>query len=496
MLGICCSLLGNVLGSVDNRITWNLQMDILKRWTLPLGVILCGTVLAPFALDKAEPIRHIIWCLMAIALVLQTKTLKVYPFALGFLFFTLLSGMFAVNKSEWLFWSLRLSLAIIFLSSLEIDEKLLAKAIMILGVIFLAHFLFECVTCKGFIYHRGLMCQRNTWAASMFFIIPFCWYAKDKFWKKTAWAIMVAMAVCIVCLQSRCAILALFVAGVIVVNNKIRILLLIVAGIVLSQYDTATLNHRFEQWYYTLNMIKDYPLGVGAGNWWILFPHYAVGIDYPGSFFKEAYRFPHNDFVWVCAEIGILGLLCYIGMFIKGLWKAEKWRVMGLMGYITMACFTTLRERPFTSLMLFVLLAVGGKVYPQPRILLTVLIFALVVFGFRLNSSYWDKKLGRAKTVPKLIESARGYSVFSTMTYTGMPWKYWEALEHPYLYKEALRCNPYNVHVLNQAGMVYGNEKDFEKAKECFSEAIRICPDFTAARENLERLNKRYPKCQ
>ena len=85
----------------------------------------------------------------------------------------------------------------------------------------------------------------------------------------------------------------------IVFDLKLYRLALSVLGIVMliARGNFISLSYRFEQWKFTSRMILDKPLGVGAGNWWIVFPKYTQGITYPGAFIKETYRFPNNDFM-------------------------------------------------------------------------------------------------------------------------------------------------------------------------------------------------------
>jgi len=57
----------------------------------------------------------------------------------------------------------------------------------------------------------------------------------------------------------------------------------------------------------TIEMVKDNPvIGVGAGNWMINYPVYYA--QYQGLEFKN-WRRPHNDYIWILAEKGFLGLI-------------------------------------------------------------------------------------------------------------------------------------------------------------------------------------------
>ncbi len=480
------------------------KTDILKKWVVPIGILLCGIVLCPVLLDRANTPRHIIWCLTVLTLVLITKEIRigtVHYFLFGYLAFVLFSGFFAINKSEWCYWVARLLLVISYMSVVEIDKKLLAKFMMVLGVVFTLYFWWEYLQKGQFLFCRGLMRQRNTSAVSMFFIIPFCYYAiKEKFWRTEAYIVAALMATQIVLLNSRSSILALMLsAGIVIVSiKKIRWTIIPIGlfGVVFifTRGSLVSLQHRFEQWKYTMDMIIAHPFGVGAGNWWILFPKYAAGIDYHYAFKEHIYRFPHNDFLWILAETSIGGLICYLGIFAVAIRSAIKdkqtWLVMGIVGGMSVAFFSVLRERPFPTLMLmtFVLLACDRPYkIKQPKILLTVLIFAMIVFGCQLRSSYWNKLVRKSKDNVDFIERSRGYTIFSTLTYTGIPWQWYKGVTNlesgkPSLgisqIEEAYEYNPYNVYVLDAMGDASMVKRDKVKANEYFDEVLRICPRF------------------
>ena len=210
---------------------------------------------------------------------------------------------------------------------------------------------------------------------------------------------------------------------------------------------------------------------------------------------NETFRFPHNDFLWVWSEIG-LGIIFYVGMFAYALWSAKKYLVIGLLGYIVIAFFTPLADRTFPLVMMTVYIAMSCKRKPinQPQLLISILIFAMVVFGFRFRSSYWNKKVRKAKTPQAVLDAANGYSVFSTLTYTNFPWFWWKAKANFQLgnedcieqYRRAFRYSPYDIYVLNGMGLSYILEDNMGKANGFFKIALDICPDFKAAQTNFE----------
>ncbi len=515
-------------------------MDILRKYILVAGILLCGIVRATTAFDQVLTSRHLIWCALVIVLVVCTKEIrvgKVHLFILGYLGFALFSGFFAINKSEWLYWVLRIVLMVSYLSVVEIDKKLLSKAMILLGLFYAIYFWYDYSQMGRFAACRGLMRQRNYWAAAQFFIIPFCYYViSKKFWRFLAIPVLLLMVMNIILLGSRSALLAVFVSAwllvilnikrwpvLYVVNWKTTIPLTIftLIAIFFIRQDiakfftrdsgrfvsTISMQHRLVQWKPTITMIAQNPFGVGVGNWQIEFPNYAPDIDYPKSYDKVNFRFPHNDFLWVGAEVGVGGLVCYLGIFVTALYYAWKkkaiWITIFLVGYMTIAFFSNARERPFATLMLmtFFAMALQGR-FQIYRVrfqvpILIILIFAMVVFGYRFNSARWEKKLKRTTAWYEMAEMTEGYSVFSTLTTTGQPWHWWWGVANFKMgnedlaaeqFKQAYKYNPFNVRVINGMGLAMIVEGKNERAKGYFKKALKICPTFEYAQENLERV--------
>ena len=167
---------------------------------------------------------------------------------------------------------------------------------------------------------------------------------------------------------------------------------------------------------------------------------------------------------------------------------------MAILGYVGYAFFSAPHARPFPSLMLavFIAMACKRKSFAQPQMLLAVLLFILVVFGFRLRASYWHKQL---KT--KGYINSNGYSVFSTLDYEGKPWIWWEGIIYLEAkqyklasdrFKDAYEYNPYNIFALNGMGLASEIDGNVNQAIKYYQKALRICPEFETVRDNLGRI--------
>ena len=78
----------------------------------------------------------------------------------------------------------------------------------------------------------------------------------------------------------------------------------------------SSIEERLKLWTKTLNMISENPLlGVGIGNWKIIIPSYGTtGLRSEQG--EVHFQRPHNDFLWILAETGIISLLFYTGFFV------------------------------------------------------------------------------------------------------------------------------------------------------------------------------------
>lgn len=86
-----------------------------------------------------------------------------------------------------------------------------------------------------------------------------------------------------------------------------------------STFNPAADRGRRHMWGNTLDMIADHPVfGVGPGGWKRHYPIYDQGTMIRRN---TAPASPHNDYLWIAAEYGLLGLGCYIG-FLIGLFRA------------------------------------------------------------------------------------------------------------------------------------------------------------------------------
>jgi len=126
---------------------------------------------------------------------------------------------------------------------------------------------------------------------------------------------------------------------------------------------------RLKVWYHTLYMIADAPLlGVGLNNWSALYPRYDQG-DIVGIVVSPLR--PHNDFLWIWAELGLVGLLLFfwlLGCIFKQVWmriRLKDWVALcaglGALALLIHSCFSFPREQPISVFFLSLALGIAGQ---------------------------------------------------------------------------------------------------------------------------------------
>ena len=93
----------------------------------------------------------------------------------------------------------------------------------------------------------------------------------------------------------------------------------------------------------TCAMIKDHPLGVGAGNWPFLYPLYYNRLAQKGFNRKKQIRKVHNDYIQYLAELGFPGFLAFIGLLFlsfKKLLSCIRHKTCGFHEKAFAACLT------------------------------------------------------------------------------------------------------------------------------------------------------------
>ncbi len=416
---------------------------------------------------------------------------------------------------------------------------------------------------------KGLMAHKNQFAISLLLMLPFVIYGVvvlKRWWKGVAAYSLLMILIDITIVQTRSVWVAVifFALSVLILiplfylNKNLKGFLIknkkaigITAGAIVifsvvtlifvqqsgsfsllkeqasSTFSTKSANaqHRIKMWNASLQLFEDNPwLGVGAGNWKIaVIPYYHLNF---GSKYQNWLR-PHNDYIWVLTEKGIVGLLLFLTIFgfivyygFKILFsEKDKNRLLltilmlsGIIGYMFASFFTFPLERInhqiYLALMMAVIIALYGKpdgavgkttLYRVINILVLIISLFAVYYAYTyVKSEYYVRKLyianetGNQKKVIKYCDKA--YSVFTNTDYNNVPIKMFRGLAQMKLnnlnqaysdLKWAYNNFPYQTAVLNNLGIVAAQLGKKEEALSYFRQSLFLFPHYEKTLANL-----------
>ncbi len=309
----------------------------------------------------------------------------------------------------------------------------------------------------------------------------------------------------------------------------------------LSETRVENNNSVFERlilWRNTVHMIGDHPwFGVGLNNWKIFNPAYGIsGTQYINSGMIY-YEHPHNDYLLVWAEQGIIGLLIYLFSFffigylaVKGIRTAEQsnrlfllFILSSIIAFMVMSLFSYPRSRFYSMLILMINFSLilafvpdaGKRMISKKYVLFCV--FLLAGFGVfasysRLSGEVHMKKLLLAKqqnNFARMIREAdKASSWFFPMDLTSTPISWYKGMAYFYskniplateMYENALIINPNHLRILNDLGTTYEQGGEKEKAIRIYKRALEITPlsvevnlNLSAAYYNLRNIDSSF----
>ncbi|PCH69813.1 MAG: hypothetical protein COC01_00490 [Bacteroidetes bacterium] len=284
-------------------------------------------------------------------------------------------------------------------------------------------------------------------------------------------------------------------------------------------------------WGKTFELIKDnFLTGVGTGNWKIIIPKYGTtGLRIETRTGTKHYQRPHNDFLWVCSENGIFGLLSYILIFMATIYYSiilikrstnnDKLVMLVILGgfliYCVIACFSFPKERIMHQVVLFSFLGIVLAKCCDHKIISTTKLdprkFILLVSGLLLCSIYTVSKAHQRLESESLVRQAiiakdkqQWNQVIRTieeidqtqynMDPMATPINWYSGISHFYLndldrafedFETAYAIHPNHIHVINNLATCYEFKKDHQKAIKLYNDALKISPRFAESVLNL-----------
>lgn len=298
---------------------------------------------------------------------------------------------------------------------------------------------------------------------------------------------------------------------------------------VLKNYRFGSAIERIHLWEKSIDMFQESPvIGIGADNWRIYLPKYGTS-DMRSAEGEIFYQRPHNDFLWVLSERGIITFAFYALLFLLSLFyqlkiisgsSSREAKVMALFLFFFLICYGVVAglsfpmERPVHSILLNFVFAFTLVLHHQTRnnnhksaadhfnYIITGCVLVSMVIGFigikKLNQEHHLKNAlmyrinGQWEKVIDEIEYAESF--FTRLDPTATPLKWYSGLSWYNLgekdkalsdFQDAYKANPWHMHVLNNLATIYGAQGEYRKAIQLYREAVRISPDFTDAVINL-----------
>jgi len=258
---------------------------------------------------------------------------------------------------------------------------------------------------------------------------------------------------------------------------------------------------RLVVWGQTLSMMADYPVnGVGLGSWSIQYPKYDEGKTVT---FDAAPSRPHNDFIWIASELGLVGLITFLWMLIAAacVWRKNRSgsntgvstaAIASLAAVLIHGCFSFPRDRATPTLLFWFALGILGSlsrgsetfrgrtrwaVTSACTVLLALLSTRLLAFEALMHQATSFERQGNWNKVASLSAQAletgrlhpeaihlRGYALNKLG-------KYADAVEH---YAPHQELRPHDVQFLNGYAIALHNTGSTAEAEQRYRQARNI----------------------
>jgi len=246
---------------------------------------------------------------------------------------------------------------------------------------------------------------------------------------------------------------------------------------------------RWRIWSHTLDMVADHPLaGVGLGNWSAMYPAYDRG---DVLHLHSAPRRPHNDFLWILAELGVLAFGLYVlslGLPAVSVFReSDPVRIAALCAAAAIAThsiFSFPREQAASSFLLFTSLALAlrGGVMSGPPVWGRIVWSGMVVLSLVGVLTGW-----------RAIQADQAFA-------RSLQFQDQERVEQQLVSaQESLAYGVFDHRAILQAGDALYQQRRYDETVEVYRLYSRLQPNLGAVHNNLGRaLNatEAYPEAQ
>ena len=287
---------------------------------------------------------------------------------------------------------------------------------------------------------------------------------------------------------------------------------------------------RIQLWKKTIFLIKKKPVfGKGLASWKTEILKYG-NQNLHSEDNTTFYQRPHNDYLWILAEQGIIGLILYISLFITlffysitiikntdneqikvffilNIWVLFSFLIISIFSFpkeriehnILLSLITALTIIYYNKLINKKLFLLNNKLVKRILLLLLpVILFSFFIGTIRINGEFYLKKAfdSRASNSYQItienIDKANSVFYKSDPFSTPIIWYKGEANFHLNNinaafsnFKTAYNENPYHIHVLNNLASCYEIKQNHSAAIEYYKKAIKIAPNFDESLLNI-----------
>ena len=525
-------------------------MKKIELFILIAILIFCGIHVSKTTMDFTLTTRNLVWCfgITVLFLMIMSRSgdvdfsiLKrmIFPILCGLLIVSIFSITKAANKGEGWYEVARLFTQVVtlFVAAIIISENnknVLFKFILLLSLGLGGYGIYQFFEITNNPAARtGTMANMNLCSSAHVLMIPFSIYAifrYSKIWKILGFvSVAIALFIVFYSLRTRSAWVALFIAGTVATlhRKKLAIVMLIsfvVLGIGIylikgpAVLNADSMKQRADMWGQSLNMFKDHPLGVGAGNWRVAIPYYSRNMSEKtrAVAFKTVYfQRPHNGWIWKLTELGIFGIILYISFFAMGLYYAIRARSVlmysVIAAYVVVAVFSFPGERAFHTLFLLLIMASSLALYHKKQpvkvnarlvyvcsvLVMIGLSFALVNFGIRYRTEQSVFKALHARKAQDwnaILKHIGNISQFSTLDSFATPLAYYQGIGYFQKkdygcalakFEEALKESPNHIFVQMQLATCLAIHQRVGEAQKIYERITEMYPGYLPAQQNL-----------
>ncbi len=281
----------------------------------------------------------------------------------------------------------------------------------------------------------------------------------------------------------------------------------------------------------SLHMIKDHPItGVGMNNWKLFYTSYGVGGTEVINSGAMNFEHPHNDYLLIFAEQGVIGLLAYLLFiyFVIKVWRI-KWKttpstdrdfllviLFVIISFLIISLFSYPYSRIYSPILLMFYIAMlfkkqelensqsngsESKLVIKPIFIFScaaICLASVIVTSIRLNSEIHAKKMIKAKfqsnfaRVIRESEKINEYFYPLEFSSTAIDWYKGMALFYSgqipaalASYQKAILKTPYHLRTLNDLATAYEQTGLPDSAISLYKRALSISPNLHDSRFNL-----------